>query len=128
MTLTIINGTSVQIDAAIAHNQQGCVAHESDTVAGEFIYSKLRADGTPSFDSEPGYTEKYTVVQDGKKFIQAENKIDFTNKGLNTGIPNITNIDGYNSVTAPIDDPRFFVRRFDNFEYRHLIYSVAPAW
>lgn len=126
--LTLSNCTSVKIKAALPHNNEGSVAYESDSTPDVFIYSKLRADGTPTFDSEAGYTEKQTMIQDGKMLLNTEIEWDFTNEGANILIDPlldswkhevITGLEGKQHFFTPVKDDNETVIGTKN----HLIYS-----
>jgi len=100
MNITLTNCTVSKIKAALHHNNEGSIAHESDSVSGKYIYAKLREDGTPTFESEVGYTEKQTMIQNGRMLLNTEIEWDFTNGGSNTGVDALLNSWKYGILTG----------------------------
>lgn len=126
--LTLTNCTVAKIKAALPHNNEGSIAHESDSTSGVFIYSKLREDGTPTFESEIGYTEKQTMLQNGRILLNTDIEWDFTNGGSNTGVDALLNSWKYGTVTGLEGSKHFFTPIKDDNENvigteKHLIYS-----
>lgn len=123
------NGTPTKIAASIAWNNKGCEAHVNDTDESE-IYSLLRADETPTFESEDGYTYNRTMEQNGKRIINAEFEVDFYKEGANIGVPSELADWKYGVVTGLEGSQLFFqVNKDDNDNVvsteKHLIYENA---
>lgn len=127
--LSITNGEVIQLDIAITHNQEGCVAHVNNSDPSMIIYSKLRSDNTPTFESEIDYTERQTMIQDGRSILNTENTVDFTNEGVNLTIDASLNDWKYSIQTGLEGSQFFFETVLDGNDVvatrNHLIYSAS---